>query len=418
MAFIELTEDEVVMLSESEKEQYNKEQMLYQERAAFVEKLEQIEKAGFQYQKPKMERIKPVCRVEIPKYRAKSIALVLLPKSLERRRDFKDRINAQVSRNGRIRARINSKYKITEIPVIKIETLTLHAIHSKKHEIKNVLESKKRIKAPTLNVKPIEIQTITKMTIKKKAVAPSVSFQYKGKPITITPAKVRQPGIMNFTAIDAIKLEKIPVLSIMEVANKKYRYSQNNAHAILKVRNIAIDAKINSPRVMFKPKAFKIQDVTKPRVSIIDTTEVAKRMERIAIGTIDLRDCMAKIPTAPSFGKYKKPVYKAAVSGIGKVFVPRLKKYKEPNLKITVEPPLPFMKHLTPALGRFQVPPLPSVKGVAPQKVKLPNCSVDRKERFIVSGVSTVRIQSPSYTQQDVNNVVTRIMNVIKGRNL
>ena len=46
MAFRELSEDEISLLNESERTQYEKQLKIYRERVAFVEKLEQIENAN------------------------------------------------------------------------------------------------------------------------------------------------------------------------------------------------------------------------------------------------------------------------------------------------------------------------------------------------------------------------------------
>ena len=85
MAFIELTEDEIAVLSEAEKKQYDRQLKLHHERIAFVELLEKIESANYQYQKPEIKRIKPIRRIEIPKYQEFSGLKITLPENLTKK---------------------------------------------------------------------------------------------------------------------------------------------------------------------------------------------------------------------------------------------------------------------------------------------------------------------------------------------
>ena len=57
MAFRELSEDEIALLNEMERAQYEKQLKIYRERTALVEKLEQIGNANIQYTKPKLEPV-------------------------------------------------------------------------------------------------------------------------------------------------------------------------------------------------------------------------------------------------------------------------------------------------------------------------------------------------------------------------
>ena len=87
MAFRELSEDEIALLNEMERAQYEKQLKIYRERTALVEKLEQIGNANIQYTKPKLKRIKPVPKLDIPKYQPVGIVKIKLPKS-ETNRNF------------------------------------------------------------------------------------------------------------------------------------------------------------------------------------------------------------------------------------------------------------------------------------------------------------------------------------------
>ena len=63
--FRELTDAELALLSDSEKEVYNKELLLYKERMAFVGQLERIEGADYQYRKPKFSGINQIPQIDV-----------------------------------------------------------------------------------------------------------------------------------------------------------------------------------------------------------------------------------------------------------------------------------------------------------------------------------------------------------------
>lgn len=65
--FRKLTDEELALLSDSEKEAYNKELLLYKERVAFVEQLERIEGADYKYKKPKFNGVIPIPKIDVPK---------------------------------------------------------------------------------------------------------------------------------------------------------------------------------------------------------------------------------------------------------------------------------------------------------------------------------------------------------------
>lgn len=168
MAFIELTDDEITMLSEAEKLQYNRQLKLNRERVAFVEKIEQIENAEFQYQKPKIKRIKPVRRIEIPHYRKVKRVPLVMPLMLMNSKELSNRVVHQRSINDRIRVKLRSIYKVANVPAIK-KTVpdSVISFNEKKSRISNVSKTKHRITAPTLKFKSIGEKKITGISKKK-----------------------------------------------------------------------------------------------------------------------------------------------------------------------------------------------------------------------------------------------------------
>ena len=80
--FRELTDAELALLSDSEKEVYNKELLLYKERMAFVGQLERIEGADYQYRKPKFSGINPIPKIDVPQRDIAAPKKVAFPQGL------------------------------------------------------------------------------------------------------------------------------------------------------------------------------------------------------------------------------------------------------------------------------------------------------------------------------------------------
>ena len=80
--FRELTDAELALLSDSEKEVYNKELLLYKERMAFVGQLERIEGADYQYRKPKFSGINQIPQIDVPQRDIAAPKKVAFPQEL------------------------------------------------------------------------------------------------------------------------------------------------------------------------------------------------------------------------------------------------------------------------------------------------------------------------------------------------
>lgn len=417
MAFIELTKDEIAILSEAEKKQYNKKLLLYRERVAFVEKLEQIESADFQYQKPKLKRIKPVQRLEIPKYKEVSIVSVALPKDTAKLRNFGDNTNVQLSLNNRIRTGISVRYKATA-PTFKVAVPMEDIAYNgkKKYELSNVLESKRKIDAPTMKIKAISKSVITNLPSKKKTSIPNVFFKFKSKPIKVSSVKVRLPKTTEFTGIDVIKIKNISTVSINKTTKKTYSYTQKNSNVILDVSSKDIYAKINFPQVMFKPQTVKIQGVVKPKVHETDISEIDRRVKKCKIEKVNPKKCMATILTLPVSKKYAVQAYKVTMTSIKKVSVPVLKEYKTPIVNTEIEKLIQSLNvYSVSEIGQYKLPIITSVSGVNPPTVHLPHYSAINIGHSEIADIPTLSINIPDYTEDDVNSVLNRIIKEIQG---
>ena len=132
MAFRELSEDEIALLNEMERAQYEKQLKIYRERTALVEKLEQIGNANIQYTKPKLKRIKPVPKLDIPKYQPVGIVKIKLPKSETNRNMFLQQLENRSASAVEIRKRMfeNSAVCVRIKPMTKVTIPSLKPYHN------------------------------------------------------------------------------------------------------------------------------------------------------------------------------------------------------------------------------------------------------------------------------------------------
>ena len=153
MAFIELTEDEIALLDDSEKEQYNRELMLYRERVALVEKLERIENANFRYVKPEFKSIKPVRRVDVPEYVAAEKFRVTLPDDIAQVKEIGSKGQENSLLRQQMIGRIPQNVRIADIPNVKVplpDSVEYGGIGN--YEIDSIEGVKVKVEAPELNV--------------------------------------------------------------------------------------------------------------------------------------------------------------------------------------------------------------------------------------------------------------------------
>lgn len=143
MAFRELSEDEISLLNESERTQYEKQLKIYRERVAFVEKLEQIENANIQYTKPKLKRIKPIPKLDIPKYQSVGVVKIKLPKAESNRNLFLQQLENQSVSAVKIRKIMaeSSAVCVRIKPITKVVVPLLKPYHNMPKRVVSVPKS-------------------------------------------------------------------------------------------------------------------------------------------------------------------------------------------------------------------------------------------------------------------------------------
>ena len=311
MAFIELTEDEIAVLSETEKRQYDRQLRLHRERIAFVEKLEKIESANYQYQKPKIKRINPVRRIDLPKYKAISDVKITLPEQLSNRSDIKAKQEAQQTLIKKISGRLVGECRISQIPVLdKIKSPSpLLYRGMKKIEISGVAENTSKPAVPVLNFKGVEGLRIKNVPEKKKVVPPNVSFEFERKPLNVAAPKTNIPLIKKFTGLNAVNISNVPTVSVASVTLKKYTPVAVDSHAISEVNEKAVKVMIKSLKLSYKAPEIDIVVVPKIQTaaanSASDISAIKKRMaDSLKRHSIDIGSVNTPIPPKPLIGTF------------------------------------------------------------------------------------------------------------------
>ncbi len=393
MAFIELTEDEIAVLSETEKRQYDRQLRLHRERIAFVEKLEKIESANYQYQKPKIKRINPVRRIDLPKYKAISDVKITLPEHLMKRRDIKAKQEAQQTLIKKISERIVGEYRISQIPELdKIKSPSpLLYRGTKKIEISGVAENTAKPIVPVLNFKGVERLRIKNVPKKKKVVTPNVSFEFEKKPLNVTAPKTNIPLIKKFTGLNAVNISNVPTVSVGLVTLKKYTPVAVDSQAISEVNEKAVKVMIKSPKLSYK--APKIADVVVPKIqtatvnSESDISSIKKRMADSLKRGINIASVNAPISPKLSI----------------RTFVPSKPDVHIPQVKATT----------LPNINKVQIKSVDVNINVKPQTVEIPVYTVSPIKHPEIEKTEVVKVNTPHITESDVANVLSRVMNGI-----
>lgn len=445
MAFIELTEDEITMLSEAEKLQYNRQLKLNRERVAFVEKVEQIENAEFQYQKPKIKRIKPVRRIEIPQYRKVKRVPLVMPLKLLNSKEFSNRAVHQRSINDRIRVKLRSMDKVANVPAVKKAVpASVISFNEKKSKISNVSKTKHRITAPTLKFKSIGEKKITGISKKKIAILPDISFEYIRKPVKVTEVKLGLPRIRKFVDNNVVKIKNIPSVFVKSVPKKKYTYRSGNEQPILDVKERVLDAKVELSQLSFeyirKPITVTQVTVGLPKAKKFTSNNVikTKNVPSVSVGSVVKRQYSYNSSNEQSILDVKAKVFDAKVKAprlvfetpiidmkavpkiqqIGKIDSSKMGELRErissgeliridPNnfmvsveMKPVCEASVSRIKGVSvPILKKYHQPIMATTIVVKMQKLQLPK----------------LEIHTPDYTEDYVKNVISGIMKGLQG---
>lgn len=400
MAFRELSEDEISLLNESEKTQYEKQLKIHRERAAFVEKLEQIENANIQYTKPKLKRIKPVPKLDIPKYQSVGIVKIKLPK-LETNRDlFLQQLENQSVSALKIKKRMfaSSAVCVRIKPITKIAVPLLKPYHNMpkrvvsvqkpnvivplvsftrktKYLINGISNCAKTIAVPQFKFTEMLPRKIAGIPKKNIPVITPMNFKYERKLTDIPHISISLPNYVKFNFDSYIKIKDMPLLSKLELSDKIFHLPKCEVNDIPKID-------VSIPKVEFKESKYKIQNM--PPIQILeancDFSSIHQKISSVSLGKV-------------------QPFEKHMLS------VPNIKSYMKPKCKVTLSPLEPVS---IPSVNKFTPRSCRNVTAIAPQKIKDP-CILYKpikKATIEKDKIPMVNINIPNCSEIDVKNIL------------
>ncbi|MCM1006343.1 MAG: hypothetical protein NC485_00135 [Ruminococcus flavefaciens] len=400
MAFRELSEDEISLLNESERKQYEKQLKIYRERVAFVEKLEQIENANIQYTKPKLKRIKPVPKLDIPKYQSIGIVKIKLPKSetnrnlflqqLENRSLSAVKIRKRMSESSAVCVRIKPMTKVT-LPSLKpyhnmqkrIVSLSKPSLiipsvsfsKKTKHLIHGISNCNKTIAVPQCKFTEMMPRKITGIPKKNIPEILPMNFEYEKKFTDAPQILIPLPKSVKFNFAGSVKIKDMPSLSKAEVSNKVFSAPKCEVKDILKI-NVSI------PEITFEKQKHKIQNMPQVQIPAVncDFSAIHRQISSTSLGKVQpFEKHMLSISSIKS---YMKPKYKVALSPLKAVSIPSVNKF-------------------TPLSCR-------NVTAIAPQKIKEP-CILAKPIKKVTiekDKIPMVNINTPNCSEIDVKNIL------------
>lgn len=391
MAFIELTEDEIAVLSETEKKQYDRQLRLHRERVAFVEKLEKIESANYQYQKPKIKRIKPVRRIDLPKYKAVSDVKITLPEHLLERSSIKAKHETQQTLIKKINGGIVGECRITQIPVLdKIKSPSpLLYQGTKKVEISGVAENTAKLTVPVLNFNGVERLKIKNVPENNKIMPPKVSFEYEREPLNVAVPKTKIPLIKKFTGLNAVNISNVPTVSVVPATVKKYTPVTLDPQSISDVNEKAVSIKINPLTLSYETP--QIADVVVPKIQTVgeksknDISSIKKRMTDSFQPSVSVESVNVIIPHKLSIGSFVPPKSDIHIPQVKTATLPNIKKVQIKSVDVYVKP----------------------------QTVEIPAYTVSPIRHPEIEKTEVVKINTPHINESDVANVLSRVMSGI-----
>lgn len=392
MAFIELTEDEIAILSEAEKKQYDRQLKLHHERIAFVELLEKIESANYQYQKPEIKRIKPIRRIEIPKYQEFSGLKITLPENLTKR-DGKKQAKLQQELRSKINAGLVKKCSISKFPAIKrVELpseLSYHGVE--KIEVSAVADKATKPNIPVMQVGKFEGVKIHDFPEKMNLSLPEVAFEYERQPLNVTAPKVNIPSIKKFTGLSAVNISDVPTFFVGLAAVKKYTPVAVNSESVLNVKEKAASIMIKSPQLSYEFP--KMEDVIVPKIP------VAINQSESSISALQKRIANGIRPSVKTESIKVNILPKLSIKG----YEPSKPNVQVPKIKATT---IPDIKNV-------QMKPIDINVDVKPQAVELPMYKVSSIKPPKIVKTEVVKLNTPHITENDVLNVINRVINGI-----
>ena len=409
MAFRELSEDEIALLNEMERAQYEKQLKIYRERAAFVEKLEQIENANIQYQKPKFKRIKPIPKLDIPKYQPVGIVKIKLPKSETNRNLFLQQLENKSASAVEIRkrmleslavfVRIKPIIKVT-IPSLKpyqimpqqivslkktdVKVPSVSFTGNTKHMIHGVSNCTKAIDVPKCKFTKIRQIEITEVPKKCIPIIMNAHFKYERNLAKVPHISVSLPETVKFNVGSKVKIKDMPSLTKAKVSNTTFYAPKCETKDIPKIR-------VTVPEVSFKESKYKIQGIPKMHISSVNGDFSAIHRQIDAVSLRKVHPFEKKMMSVPSIKSYMKPQCTVSLSPLKPVLIPSVDKFTPSSSKNAVV--------------------------LTKQKFKEPHISVKPIKKVTIEKdrIPRINIHMPDYSEMDVENILNIAHRELQG---
>ncbi|MCR5599327.1 MAG: hypothetical protein K6G33_01085 [Ruminococcus sp.] len=435
MAFIELTEDEITLLDDSQKEQYNRELKLYRERVALVEKLVQIENANFQYVKPEFKSIKPVRRVDVPEYIAAEKVRVALPDDIAQVKEIGSKGKENSLLRQQMIGRILQNVRIADIPNVKVplpDSVEYSGIGN--YEIDSIEGVKVKVDAPELNVQPIGRSVISELTETVKINAPKVSFEFERDAVSVETVKTELPQIAKYTGIDAVDIKNFPDVAVKAAPKLSFEYSGSNEETLLGIEKMVADVQ-KAPEVSFEMEPVTIGEIERPVITGIDTSELNKRLDIYKTDIIEPVNLQLSKPSVPDIGEYEEPDIELAMPQTEQVSVPDITEYEKPDIELSmpqvervsvpdikgyeepdIEISMPQIEDISvPEVGGFVSTTMEMTDNIEMPELELPEYNVSDYVFAGVSDIPKISVESPCCSDNDFNDVMQKIINSMQG---
>lgn len=325
MAFKELTEDIISLMTEEEKQKYYKQLNIHRQRVMLAEKLEQIDKADFKYKKPEFRKIKPVRRVDIPQYKTPSKGNAVIPDNIFNGRNIAAENEKRSSVSEIITKRLNRKYGINNIPDLKNTTkpTAVSFKGTEKYTVSGLPENKGKIAQPTLKINSDRLNKCG---------------GYKIKPVRENAADINIPLTKKITVPDTVKINNIPAVAVKKTAVKEFIKPEFDTQKISDIKKISAEIKSAPAKPVYK--APEKAAVSVPTVAVKKAEELKKR----SFPEVNVNVPKVKNITAAAVKEYQPPkadisvkcpiVQDAPVSKAKPIDIPAVKKAAIPEVNI------------------------------------------------------------------------------------
>lgn len=325
MAFKELTEDIISLMTEEEKQRYYKQLNIHRQRVMLAEKLEQIDKADFKYKKPEFRKIKPVRRVDIPQYKMPAKGNAAIPDNIFSGRNIAAENEKRSSVSEIITKRLNRKYGINNVPDLTNTTkpTAVSFKGTEKYTVSGLPENKGKIAQPSLKINSDRLNKCG---------------GYKIKLVRENAADINIPLTKKITVPDTVKINNIPAVAVKKTAVKEFIKPEFDTQKISDIKKISAEIKSAPAKPIYK--APEKAAVSVPTVAVKKAEELKKR----SFPEVNVNVPKVNNITAAAVKEYQPPkadisvkcpiVQDAPVSKAKPIDIPAVKKAAIPEVNI------------------------------------------------------------------------------------